>query len=119
MAREVLAHVGRGPPVHGRALEHQLGPLRAFGAAGEHDVGPEAGAHHRRQLAEPVVARRAHERHLLHRREVEVHRAEQVREGVGMAARGPMQEAEHSHRMPFVLVLAGDRSEPQEAVCGR
>ena len=54
LAGEALADVGRGPAVDRVALEHQLGPLAALGAAREHEVGAVSRAHDARQLARPV-----------------------------------------------------------------
>src|SRR3954451_2868126 len=111
-AGESLAHVGGGTAVHGLATLEQRNAVGL--AAREHEVRPELAAHGALQRAHVV----AHERDLLHGREVEVHRLEQVGERLRVLERDLVQQAEDADRPVLVVVLAGQRGQPQQAVGG-
>src|SRR3954454_14173092 len=114
LAGESLAHVGGGAVVdRGAALEQWNGPVAGVSAR-EHEVRPEAPAHDPLERSDLI----ADECHLLHRREVEVERLEQVRERVWVLRRDLVQKPEDAERALLVPVLAAQEREPEKAVRG-
>src|ERR671910_2395258 len=65
------------------------------------------------RLGGHAVSRR-YQRNLANRRQVEVHRAEQMGERLGMADRGPMQQAQRPDPMALVLAVPSERRKPEQ-----
>ena len=111
---EVLADVRGGAAVDsrppGQERDHVSLTAAVPGRARHHHMRAERATHHARQIRHI----RPHERHLLHGREVEVDRLEQVAEGHRIAPRHRMQQAQHADRLLLVARLAGQRREPQQ-----
>ena len=78
-------------------------------------MGAEARADDRSQLREVV----ADQRHLADQGELEVERAQQVGEGVGLARRRLREEAQDALGLLLVGALAAQRGEAEQAERGR
>ena len=111
----MLADVGRGVAVDGRAVLEEGWFGRSLGAAGQHEVGAEVRADHLGEGAEVV----ADQRHLPAGGELEVEGAKQVGEGAGAAGGGFREESQDAGRLAFVGAVSGQGGEAQQPQRGR